>query len=266
VNRESPIVNGWPFKKSGCPIIQNTFTFTIHDSRLTKDVSPLHMISNENFNQLTSLLQEKQVTLVAVSKTKSITEIKSLYDLGQRDFGENYVQELIEKQQQLPKDIRWHFIGHLQTNKVKFITPFISMIQSVDSFKLLKEINKHAIKEKRVIDILLQVHIAREETKFGMDESELNDLFESPDVMNEMKNIRISGFMGMASFTSDSAEVKKEFNYLKKLYDHYKMIKSENTAFSILSMGMSSDYALAVDEGSSMVRIGSLLFGERTSI
>src|SRR4051812_13796860 len=223
------------------------------------------MINKENFYQLTTSLQQKHITLVAVSKTKSVTEIKSLYDLGHRDFGENYVQELIEKQQQLPQDTRWHFIGHLQTNKVKYITPFISMIQSVDSFKLLKEVNKHAIKEKRIIDILLQVHIAREETKFGMDESELNALFESRDVMNDM-NIRICGFMGMASFTSDSEEVKKEFNYLKKLYDHYKMIQGDNTAFSILSMGMSSDYALAIEEGSNMVRIGSLLFGERTSM
>lgn len=223
------------------------------------------MINKENFYQLSSSLQSRQVTLVAVSKTKKVSEIKSLYDLGQRDFGENYVQELIEKQQQLPPDIRWHFIGHLQSNKVKYIAPFISLIQSIDSLKLLKEVNKQALKANRIIHVLLQVHIAREETKFGMDETELDDLFENRKETNDLKNIMIKGLMGMASFTEDNSVIRNEFRYLKELFEKYRKMNDKNVSLSDLSMGMSSDYTTAVEEGSNMIRIGSLIFGERTS-
>jgi pyridoxal phosphate enzyme (YggS family) len=223
------------------------------------------MVNKENFQRISSSLQQKQVALVAVSKTKSVEEIKSLYDLGQRDFGENYVQELLEKQQRLPEDIRWHFIGHLQTNKVKYIIPFISLVQSVDSLKLLKEINKQAGKFNRIVDVLLQVHIAKEETKFGLDENELSELLDNKSHITELKFIRIRGIMGMASFTDNSSIVKNEFRYLRMLLERFYTYKSENVDLAILSMGMSSDYTTAVEEGSNMVRIGSLIFGERTS-
>ena len=216
-------------------------------------------INKQAYEQLIADLGSHHVTLVAVSKTKSVAEIKELYDLGQKDFGENYVQELVEKQSQLPKDIRWHFIGHLQTNKVKQIAPFIDLIQSVDSQKLLHEINKQAQKNNRVIDCLLQVYIAREETKFGMDENELEELLNNS--ISEYQNIRICGLMGMASFTDDMEKVRSEFRYLKTLFE--KMATRLTAPLTTLSMGMSSDYFVAIEEGSTMVRIGSLIFGAR---
>lgn len=196
-------------------------------------------------------------TLVAVSKIKPVEDIQALFDLGQRDFGENYVQELVDKQQKLSTEIRWHFIGHLQSNKVKYIAPFVNLIHGVDSFKLLKEINKQAEKNKRIIDCLLQVHIAKEETKFGLDANELAELMKQLSV-EPMLNVRVRGLMGMASFSDDQSVVKKEFAALKSLFDQY-----ASDTFNVLSMGMSGDYSLAIAEGSNMVRIGSLLFGAR---
>jgi len=219
-------------------------------------------VNKEVYKQLIADLGSHDVTLVAVSKTKSVEEIKELYDLGQRDFGENYVQELIEKQLQLPKDTRWHFIGHLQSNKVKQITSFIHLIQSVDSLKLLREINKQAQKDNRVIDCLLQIHIAQEETKFGLDENELNELIHTnSNELHKLKNVKITGLMGMASFTDDMNKVRNEFKYLKSLFNKF---KTQNSELRTLSMCMRSDYPIAIEEGSNMVRIGSLIFGART--
>jgi len=221
-------------------------------------------VNKQSFTDVTKELREKECQLIAVSKTKPISDILELYNLGQKDFGENYVQELAEKQSQLPADIHWHFIGHLQSNKVKFIAPFVYLIHGVDSFKLLKEINKQAQKVNRVIDCLLQVHIAQEETKFGFDETELTDLFtNNKSELENLKNIQISGFMGMASFTDDTEKVRKEFRYLKSLSDKFKKLQIDNSKLTILSMGMSGDYKIAIEEGSNMVRIGSLLFGAR---
>ena len=202
-----------------------------------------------------------RVTLVAVSKTKPNEDIQALYELGQRDFGENYVQELVDKQAVLPKDIRWHFIGHLQSNKVKYIAPFVHLIHGVDSFKLLQEIHKQAAKHDRIIDCLLQVHIAQEETKFGMDENELEEALASA---SGLPHVRVCGLMGMASFTDDQAKVRNEFRLLKTLFDKIGEWPVVNGEWTQLSMGMSGDYALAIEEGSTMVRIGSLLFGART--
>lgn len=215
------------------------------------------MIDAANYNALINTIGSKAI-LVAVSKTKPIEDIKALYDLGQRDFGENYVQELVEKSTLLPADIRWHFIGHLQTNKVKFIAPFVHLVHGVDSFKLLREIDKQAARAGRVIDCLLQVHIAREETKFGLDENELAATLEEIDRAG-VKNVRVRGLMGMASFTRDMDLVRAEFRFLHRLYDQYKTARD----WDILSMGMSADYQLAIQEGSNMVRVGSLLFGSR---
>ena len=230
-------------------------------------------VHSELYHQISNELKEKKVTLVAVSKTKSVEEILELYNVGQRDFGENYVQELTEKYQQLPKDIHWHFIGHLQSNKVKLIAPFVHLIHSVDSEKLLKEINKQAKKNERIIDCLLQVHIAKEETKFGLDENELEQIIQALNLASNtneeksFKNISIKGLMGMASFTDDEKIVRKEFHSLKTLFDqftiHHSPLTTHHSPFTILSMGMSADYKIAIEEGSNMVRIGSLLFGER---
>lgn len=216
-------------------------------------------VNTEAYFEIKSELDRNRITLVAVSKTKPVADIQALYELGQRDFGENYVQEMAEKASQLPADIRWHFIGHLQTNKVKLIAPFVQLIQAVDSLKLLNEISKQGGRQGRVIDCLLQVHIAQEETKFGLDETGLAE------IMNRVKtekpaNVRVSGLMGMASLTGDLQTVREEFRRLKRLYDEY---LPDFAAPAILSMGMSSDYRIAVEEGSGMVRIGSLLFGER---
>ena len=222
------------------------------------------LVHEATYHQIVEQLKNKNITLVAVSKTKPVEAIRELYDLGQREFGENYVQELVDKQTQLPTDIKWHFIGHLQTNKVKYIAPFVHLIHGVDSFKLLKEINKQAEKHNRQIDVLLQVHIAKEETKFGLDEEELKDLLETN--RNELRALRhvfIKGFMGMASFTEDKDVVRKEFAYLKNLFDKYKSLVLHNCQPQTLSMGMSGDYEVAISEGSTMIRIGSLLFGER---
>lgn len=218
-------------------------------------------VNREAYQNIKLFLDSKAAILVAVSKTKPVEDMLELYELGQRDFGENYVQELVDKQAQLPKDIRWHFIGHLQSNKVKYIAPFVHLIHGVDSLKLLKEINKEAGKNNRVIDVLLQVYIAQEETKFGLDEVELEELLNTNgNELHEMKHVKICGMMGMASFSDDMQQVRAEFKYLKSLMD--KFIDSYS-AINIISMGMSGDYKIAVEEGSSMVRIGSLLFGER---
>ena len=197
----------------------------------------------------------KEVTLVAVSKTRQNSAIIEAYQLGQRIFGENKVQELVQKYEELPKDIYWHMIGHLQTNKVKFIAPFVSLIHGVDSIKLLKEINKKAKQNNRVIDCLLQVHIATESTKFGFDIPELNNAINSA---NEYQNIRIVGLMGMATFTDNKQQVIQEFSSLKIVFDTVK-----NEHITTLSMGMSGDYQLAIEQGSNMVRVGSAIFGHR---
>lgn len=217
----------------------------------------------ENFDTIQNYLELKNVTLVAVSKTKSAEEIMQLYKKGQRDFGENRVQELKEKYEVLPKDIRWHLIGHLQKNKVKYITKWVCMIHSVDSLDLLTEIDKQAKKHNRIVSCLLQLYIAKEETKFGLDEQELDDLLNSPR-RKELENVRIEGLMGMATNTDDETIVRDEFKNLKRIFSNVKeKYFADDSAFRHLSMGMSSDYKIAVEEGSTMVRIGSLLFGTR---
>jgi PLP dependent protein len=217
------------------------------------------------YQQIQDILRPSGVQLVAVSKTKSIEEIQSLYEIGQRDFGENYVQELLEKQAVLPKDIRWHFIGHLQTNKVKYIAPFVHMIQSVDSLKLLLEIDKHASKNNRSVLCLLQIFIAREESKFGLNEQELDSLIQTVHQNMEggkFSHSLIAGCMGMASLTENKDQIRDEFISLRILFEKIKMAFPANPV-NTLSMGMSSDYLLAVENGSTMVRIGSLIFGKR---
>ena len=202
------------------------------------------------------------VTLVAVSKTKPISDLMEAYDAGQRIFGENKIQEMAEKWEAMPKDIEWHMIGHVQTNKVKFMAPFVSLIHGVDSLKLLEEINKQAKKNNRIIDCLLQIYIAEEETKFGLDEKELNEILVS-EAFKEMKNIRIVGLMGMATFTDKQDQIKKEFTYLKSIFDKTNQLLTSNSQLLTLSMGMSGDYQLAIECGSTMVRIGSSIFGGR---
>ena len=203
------------------------------------------------------------VTLVAVTKTKPVVDLEEVYKAGQRIFGENKVQEMVEKYDQLPKDIQWHLIGHLQTNKVKFIAPFVSMIHSVDSLKLLNEINKEAKKNNRTIDCLLQFHIAEEETKFGLSLEEAKEILETREFV-EMQNISVVGIMGMASFTNDLEIVQQEFRTLES---YFQILKSHffkyNHDFKEISMGMSGDYLLAIEEGSTMVRVGSSIFGAR---
>lgn len=209
-------------------------------------------VNAEKYREILAELQGK-AQLVAVSKTKPAEDIRALYDLGQRDFGENYVQELVDKQGSLPADIRWHFIGHLQSNKVKYIAAFVHLIHGVDSARLLQEIGKQAVKAGRTIDVLLQVHIAREETKFGLDAAELEAVMQT----GAPAGVRVRGLMGMASNTEDQAAVQAEFRQLKALFDRF------FPAGGFLSMGMSADYPIAVAEGGNMVRIGSLLFGRR---
>jgi pyridoxal phosphate enzyme (YggS family) len=218
---------------------------------------PIHI---EKYKQIFIDLNGK-ATLIAVSKTKPIEDIQALYDLGQRDFGENYVQELVDKYEKLPKDIHWHFIGHLQSNKVKYIAPFVHLIHGVDSLSLLKEINKQALKNNCIIDCLLQIHIAKEETKFGLNSDELEAVLTGE--LSALKNISITGLMGMASFSTNIDLVRAEFNYLKSLFVKYTPLQTANCKLQILSMGMSSDYKIAIEEGSNMIRIGSLLFGKR---
>ena len=212
------------------------------------------MCIKNNLNTVLSSLA-KEVTLVAVSKTKPNSDLLEAYHAGQKIFGENKVQELVQKAEDLPKDIIWHMIGHLQTNKVKFIAPFVSLIHAVDSIKLLKEINKRAKQNNRVIDCLLQVHIATESTKFGFEISEVN---EAINTANEYQNIKIVGLMGMATFTDNKQQVIQEFSSLKTVFDTVK-----NKHIITLSMGMSGDYQLAIEQGSNMVRVGSAIFGHR---
>lgn len=203
------------------------------------------------------------VQLVAVSKTKPNEDIMEAYEAGQRVFGENLVQELVEKYESLPKDIEWHLIGHLQTNKVKYIAPFVTLIHAVDSFKLLKEIDKQAAKNKRVIDCLLQVHIAEEDTKFGFDHAELIEMLRDEE-FSTLKHVNIRGLMGIATNTENEKEIKEEFYELKSLYDGIKAsFYRKNESFDTLSMGMSSDYKLAIEKGSNMIRVGSTIFGKR---
>lgn len=223
------------------------------------------MVNVAAWKEIVAELSAKDVTLIAVSKTKPVADIHELYDLGQRDFGENYVQELMEKQPQLPADIRWHYIGHLQSNKVKYIAPFVHMVHAVDSFKLLVEINKQAAKNDRVIDVLLQLHIASEESKFGMDEKEIIETMDYFEAQQEsLQHIRICGLMGMATFTDNEAQLRSEFQKLRNLFQNLKhSYFIGKPYFNTCSMGMSSDYNIAIEEGSTLVRVGSLLFGSR---
>lgn len=221
-------------------------------------------IQKENYSRVLAEAKAANATLVAVSKTKPVEDLQALYDLGHRDFGENYVQELVDKQGQLPADIRWHFIGHLQSNKVKYIAPFVHLIHGIDSLKLLKEVNKQAEKFNRTIDVLLQVHIAQEETKFGLDEGELDAIFTTEaSGFHQLNHIAVKGLMGMASFSDDKTIVQQEFQKLKMLLDKYAKLQTPNAQFQTLSMGMSGDYTLALQEGSNMIRVGSLIFGSR---
>ncbi len=214
-----------------------------------------------NLLQIKSSLPEN-VTLVAVSKTKPVTDLMEAYDAGQRIFGENKIQEMTEKWQQMPKDIEWHMIGHVQSNKVKYMIPYVKLIHGVDSLKLLKEINRLATKWRKKVDCLLQIHIAEEETKFGLDENELVKILNSEE-FKEMTNIKVVGLMGMATFTDNQEQIKREFQHLKSIFDKYKTQTTDNCQLNILSMGMSGDYQLAIECGSTMVRIGSSIFGTR---
>lgn len=213
-------------------------------------------------DKITKLTGEHNAQLVVVSKTYPADRVKEVYDSGQRIFGENKVQEILEKKDVLPEDIQWHMIGHLQSNKVKYIVPFITLIHSIDSEKLLQEVQKQAKKIDRVVDVLLQVHVAQEETKFGLDENELTALAQKI-AHQEFSHIRCRGIMGMASFSDNEDLVRKEFRILKGLFDKVKSQYLNNKDFDTLSMGMSGDYEIALEEGSSMVRIGSLIFGKR---
>ena len=221
------------------------------------------MNTAERLKALKTELDNSKATLIAVSKTKSEAEIMEAYEAGHRDFGENQVQELVRKQENLPKDIRWHQIGTLQTNKVKYLASFISLIHSVDSLKLLQEINKQAKKHDRIIDCLLQIHIADEDTKFGLDHEDLIELLRG-DAIKDLQHVRVVGLMGIASNTSNERIVKEEFYELKTLFDGIKLsFFRHDPAFSILSMGMSSDYKIALEQGSNMIRVGSAIFGAR---
>ena len=219
------------------------------------------MSIQDNLLKIKSQLPEN-VTLVAVSKTKPVEDLMEAYHAGQRIFGENKIQEMTEKWQQMPKDIEWHMIGHVQSNKVKYMVPYVKLIHGVDSLKLLKEINRQAVRWRKSINCLLQIHIAEEETKFGLNEKELEELLNS-DEFKEMKNIHVIGLMGMATFTDNEEQIKKEFQYLKTIFDKVSKLKTDNCQLNTLSMGMSGDYQLAIEYGSTMVRIGSSIFGGR---
>ncbi|RXR16264.1 YggS family pyridoxal phosphate-dependent enzyme [Flavobacterium amnicola] len=219
------------------------------------------MSIQQNLNNIKATLPP-QVTLVAVSKTKPVSDLMEAYNAGQRIFGENKIQEMTEKWEVMPKDIEWHMIGHVQTNKVKFMAEYVSLIHGVDSLKLLEEINKQAKKHNRIIPCLLQIYIAKEETKFGLDEKELEEILQSEEV-KQMDNIKITGLMGMATFTEDQNQIKQEFQYLKSIFDKVKSLSIANCQFSTLSMGMSGDYQLAIACGSTMIRVGSSIFGGR---
>lgn len=216
----------------------------------------------ENLSRIKSSLP-KEVTLVAVSKTKPKEDILTAYEAGQRIFGENRVQELVDKHEILPKDIEWHMIGHLQRKKVKHIAPFVSLIHGVDSFKLLKEINKRAKNEERIINVLIQFHIAKEDSKFGFSFEEAKEMFESNEFV-ELQNVNVKGLMGMATFTDNKEQVRDEFRTLNNYFEVFRSnFFKFNKDFSIVSMGMSGDYEIAIEEGSTMVRIGSTIFGAR---
>lgn len=216
----------------------------------------------ENLNKIRATIPEG-VTLVAVSKTKPVSDLQEAYDAGQRVFGENYPQEMRDKHEVLPQDIQWHFIGHLQTNKIKYIIPFVTLIHSIDTANLLEAVNKEAKKHGRVVDCLLQFHIALEETKFGLDLDEARQLLDS-EAFKQMENVRICGVMGMGTFTDDMEEVRKEFKHLKGIFD---TLKNEYFAgqeqFKEISMGMSEDYPIAIEEGATLIRVGSKIFGPR---
>ena len=218
------------------------------------------MSIQQNLNNIKSQLPA-HITLVAVSKTKPVADLMEAYDAGQRIFGENKIQEMTDKWEVMPKDIEWHMIGHVQTNKVKYMAPYVSLIHGVDSLKLLQEINKQAAKNNRVIDCLLQMYIAEEESKFGLDEQELEEVLKLVQHdKDNFKNIRIVGLMGMATFTENKNQIEKEFKHLKTIFDK---LKTQNSELKTLSMGMSGDYQLAISCGSTMVRIGSSIFGSR---
>lgn len=222
-------------------------------------------MTSEQYRQFKESIGDK-VTLVAVSKMQPVASIRHLYHFGHRDFGENYVQELIEKQLLLPQDINWHYIGHLQSNKIKYIAPFVHLVHSVDSFKLLMEIDRQGKKIDRRINCLLQVHIAKEDTKYGLSAEELEEMVSGithAAEVNEMNHIKVLGLMGMATFSDDTATVDAEMKYLSVLYEKYTHINTSNFHFQYLSMGMSADYKLAIKAGSNMIRVGSLVFGER---
>ena len=220
------------------------------------------MSISKNLNNIKSVLPE-HVTLVAVSKTKPISDLMEAYNAGQRIFGENKIQEMVDKYETMPKDIIWHMIGHVQSNKVKYMASFVDLIHGVDNFKLLKEINKQALKHHRVIDCLLQIKIASEDSKFGMTPKEASEIIQS-EIFSELKNIKIVGLMGMSTFTNDENQVKKEFNYLKDTFENLKLINAENYQLNTMSMGMSGDYQLAINCGSTMIRVGSSIFGVRS--
>ncbi|MDF2436436.1 MAG: YggS family pyridoxal phosphate-dependent enzyme [Bacteroidota bacterium] len=215
----------------------------------------------ENLFEIKSSLP-KDVTLIAVTKTHPPEKLMEVYDAGHRIFGENKVQEMVDKYEALPKDIQWHLIGHLQTNKVKYIAPFVSLIHSVDSLKLLQEINKQALKNNRIIDCLLQIYIANEETKFGLSFEEAEALISS-EQLKDLKNIKVTGFMGMASNTDDQEQIRREFRSLKSFFTKHSPFLTFNFSLLTLSMGMSSDYSIAIEEGSNMIRVGSAIFGKR---
>ncbi|MCR5645425.1 MAG: YggS family pyridoxal phosphate-dependent enzyme [Bacteroidales bacterium] len=220
------------------------------------------MMIKENLEQIRATIPSG-VTLVAVSKTKPVSDLQEAYDAGQRIFGENHALEMRDKHEVLPRDIQWHFIGHLQTNKIKYIIPFVTLIHSIDTANLLEAVNKEAKKHDRVVDCLLQFHIAQEETKFGLTLDEARQLLES-DIFKQMQNIRICGVMGMATFTDDEAEVRKEFKNLKTVFDTLKKeYFADQPQFKEISMGMSDDYPIAIEEGATLVRIGSKIFGAR---
>ena len=216
------------------------------------------MSIKENLNNIKSTLP-KHVTLVAVSKTKPISDLIEAYNAGQRIFGENKIQEMAEKHEQMPDDVEWHMIGHVQRNKVKYMASFVRLIHGVDNFKLLKEINKQAEKHNRVIDCLLQIKIAKEDSKFGMTDEEASEIIQSKD-FSELKNTKIVGVMGMATFTDNQKQVEQEFKLLKSIFDKFRI---QNSEFKIISMGMSGDYPLAIECGSTMIRVGSSIFGIR---
>lgn len=213
----------------------------------------------ENIQFIEKEIEGKGVTLVAVSKTKPVEMLMEAYNAGFKRFGENYVQELVDKYEQMPKDIEWHFIGHLQSNKVKYIASFVSLIHSVDSLKLLQEVNKQAAKHNRVIDCLLQIYIAEEDTKSGMTEDECLEILKA-ETLEKLPNVRIIGLMGMTTLTEDETQIRKEFG---KLMRFYQTLGTQHSTLTTLSMGMSGDYAIAIEEGSTMIRVGSKIFGGR---